>query len=366
MQYLFKSLFLVYIIAKLAMSQSINYTEVCAILVVIASNILREKYIDNIYIIIFEFLIITYGISLNPYFAAFYGIMAYDLVKKKWYIGIVLLIISSLSIKEKGYIPESLLIIGICSLLSYLNNTLKEKSDLLRLSYDKERKYRHELEMVKLKLMSSAEDTAHLAEIKERNRIAREIHDNVGHSIAGALMTLQASYKIFERDSEKSKELIKKSIDNLSNTLTTMKNTVYNIKPKDKVGIEYINEIIDSYSFCEVNFKHSGNFNDLEAYYIEIVGVNIKEALTNASKYSNATQIDISLEINENYLRLYIRDNGRGCKVINENLGLSGMRERIRNVGGNISINGDGGFLIVAVIPLKREVGDVFEGNNSR
>ena len=87
--------------------------------------------------------------------------------------------------------------------------------------------------------------------------------------------------------------------------------------------------------------------------------------MTNASKYSEATRMDISLTINDNFIRLYIKDNGKGCIKINDSLGLSGMRERVRNMGGNISINGESGFLIVCIIPLNREVGGIFEGFNS-
>jgi signal transduction histidine kinase len=365
MQYLFKCLFLLFIISKLATSNSIGYLEICIVLIIIASNIVREKYINSVIVIIFEFIIITYGTTLNPDFSVFYGIICFDLVTKKKYLGVVFTIASVLYLLELKFVPEILLIIGICSLLSHLNNGNKSNSELLRLSFDKERKYNHELELTKVKLMNSSADAARIAEVNERNRIAREIHDNIGHSIAGVLMLLQASFKLFDRDNEKSKDLLAKSIQNLSEGLTLLKNTVYNIKPNIELGINYISEIINNFSFCEVDLEYSGNFNNLLPDYAEILGTNIKEALTNASKYSKATLVKISIDINENYIRLYIKDNGVGCYKINESLGLSGMKERIKNVGGNISINGEDGFLIVNVIPLKREVGGMFEGINS-
>lgn len=365
MQYLFKCLFLIFIISKLAMCSSISYNEICIILIIAASNIVREKYLNSIYLIAFEFILITFGVTLNPYFSVFYGIICYDLVTKKKYPEIVFIIALILYLINIKTVPEILLIIGICSLLSFLNNKFKKKSELLRISYDKERRYSYELELTKVKLMNAAENTTHIAEINERNRIAREIHDNVGHSIAGVLMLLQASNKLYDRDNQKSKELQEKAILNLSDSLTLLKNTVYNIKPNEELGINYITEIINSFSFCEVEYKYRGDFNNLPASYLEILGTNIKEALTNTSKYSKATKVNISIDLNENFIRLYIKDNGIGCSKIRDSLGLSGMKERIKNIGGNISINGDDGFLIVCVIPLKREVGDMFESFNS-
>ncbi|MFL0249308.1 sensor histidine kinase [Clostridium neuense] len=121
---------------------------------------------------------------------------------------------------------------------------------------------------------------------------------------------------------------------------------------------------IHNFSFCPVEFKFTGDFNKLKPNYIEIIASNIKEALTNAAKYSKASKIYISIDINEVYLRLYIKNNGVSCSNIKEGLGLSGMRERVNNVGGSISIDSHDGFIIVCVIPFSG--GEIFEGSNSR
>ena len=366
MQNLFKSLFFVYMIIKLAEGKNVGYIEISIVLVFAALNIIREKYIDTIYLMIVEYVIITFGITVNPYFAVFYGLLCYDLVAKKKYLGIVLVLASIGYFIEINRIADLFFIIGICSMLSFMYTENKAKGEILKTSFDKERKYNYELEISKRRLMNASEETVHIAEIKERNRIARELHDNIGHSIAGVLMILQASNKLFGKDDFKAKELLEKSINSLSEALTLIKNTIYNIKPRDELGIEYLSEIVNNFSFCKIDFRYSGNFNNLDAGYLEIISTNIKEALTNASKYSKATNVEVSLSKNDNFIRLLIKDNGVGCLKINENMGLSGMKERIKNVGGSISINGENGFTIVCIIPLKREVGGIFEGSDSR
>ncbi len=65
----------------------------------------------------------------------------------------------------------------------------------IKKTYDRERKSRYLLEETKRKLIQSVDETARLAEIRERNRIAGEIHDNLGHNLAGNLIQLQAAEK---------------------------------------------------------------------------------------------------------------------------------------------------------------------------
>ena len=236
---------------------------------------------------------------------------------------------------------------------------------MLKLSYDKQRSYNYELETAKMKLLNAAEDSARIAEIKERNRIAREIHDNIGHNIAGVLMVMQAALKLMGKDDEKSKELLQRSVDTLSDGLTLLKNTVYNIKPKEELGIDYIEKVIENFSFCKVKFESTGDLTNLSPARLELVATNIKEALTNASKHSKATLVKITLSCNESFLRLQIKDNGVGCEKIKDSLGLSGMKERVKNAGGSIAINGDDGFIVVCVIPLNEKAGEIFEGFDS-
>lgn len=367
MKYLFKVLFLLYIIAQLALSGRVSYVEIGIILILTASNIFKEKYFDSIIVTVVEFVIITFACIQNVNFIFLFGIIAEDIFYQRAYYGILTVVVAGFYFLKPGDIPGFLLLIGVSGVLGYLVKSREDKEKTFIESYDKERHYRYELEQAKAKLLKSSKDAAHIAEIKERNRIAREIHDNVGHSIAGILLQLQASQKLIDRDGDKSKELLNKSIEELSNSLTLLRDTVHNIKPNESLGVENIKRIIENFNFCPVDFRYTGDFNSLSASQLEMLQTNIKEALTNTSKYSDATRADISIDINDKFIRLCIRDNGKGCKNIKEGLGISGMKERIRNTGGSISISSDNGFIIVCVIPRDiKEGGRIFEGINSR
>ncbi|QCX33164.1 sensor histidine kinase [Caloramator sp. E03] len=360
MKYIFKSTFFLYLIIKFSMSTNVSYRIVALTLIFICINIIKEKYYDSVYIVIVEIILIFFAVKMDWHFIILNGIILYDFFYKKAYIGIIPPIIFGVYFLKNEWILEYIMFLSLCAYLAYINKSLEEKNNDLKYAYDKERRYRYELESAKEKLIKSSIEAVHIAKIKERNRIARQIHDNVGHSISGVLFQLQACSKLFDKDRDKALILLEKSIDELSKALNLLRDTVHNIKPKEDYGIEYIKDIIDKYKYCDVEFKVYGDFNSLSASHIEILYANIKEALTNASKYSNATKIEISIDINEKYVRLYIKDNGTGCKEIHEGLGISGMRERIRNIGGSISVSGEEGFMIVCILPMKLE-GDINE-----
>lgn len=367
MRYLVKALFLLYTVIQLALLGNPSYFDIAIILILAAVIIFKEKYCNSILAAVFEFIIITYACTHNGDFTFLYGIIVEDAAYHRIYPGILLVAASGYYFTSPEDMSVFLLVSGVCGIYGYLSREFEDNKIAFTDSYDKERRYRYELEQAKAKLLNSSREAAHVAEIKERNRIAREIHDNAGHSIAGILLQLQASSKLFDRDRNKSKELLDKSIAELSGSLAHLRDTVHNIRPSESLGIEYIKKIVENYTYCPVNLKYTGDFNQLSASQLEMLQTNIKEALTNTSKYSKATKVEISIDINDRFIRLYIKDDGLGCRHIKEGLGISGMKERIANVGGSISISSDNGFMIVCIIPRDNmKGGGLFEGIDSR
>lgn len=353
MNYILKLVFFAYIIAQLAINSSVRYMEVVVLLLIAASSVYREKFGGGVLLFVLEAVIIYYGITLDTAFSILFGLMVYDLIGRRYYIGVIPIAAAGLFILQPGELTTFLLVISLCCLFAYMKGTLLTKEELYRNSFDKQREYSYQLEQAKARLLNSAEEAAHMAEIKERNRIARQIHDNVGHSIAGILMQLQAMRKLYDKDKEKAAELLNSSIEALSGTLVVMRDTVHNIKPTEKLGVESIRQIIGNFTYCPVEFKTSGDFGELPVNIMQILQHNIKEALTNVGKHTEADVVEIRIDINYKFVRLQIRDNGAGSGRFKEGLGISGMRERVQNAGGTISISNDNGFLIVCVIPIE-------------
>lgn len=366
MKHVLKLLLLLYIIAVFTFRQSLPFNELLILMLIIGVNVFKERVINSILLVLLSLILICLGTWLDRDFEILLAITVFDFVYCKKYIFNLPVVIFIFMVCLDKSLPINLFIICLYGVFAFVMQQSEEKETLYKSGLDDERRLRYELEKTKAQLLSSSREVAYLAEIKERNRIAREIHDNVGHSIAGVLMQLQAAFKLQGRDQERSNEILKKSIDALSNSLTVMRDTVHNIKPNEAIGIEYIEAIIKGFKFCSIDFKKSGDFSGLLPEFLEFLSSNIKEALTNAARYSKATLINIDIEINAVFLRLLIKDNGIGCFKIKEGLGLSGMRERTLNMGGSFSVSSENGFLMVFLVPVAgKEVG-VFESINSR
>ncbi|MHB8076335.1 MAG: sensor histidine kinase [Desulfosporosinus fructosivorans] len=357
MKYLFKLLFLIYIIALFATNGEVPYRIVLFFILIIGVNVFKERFYDTVYTTIASFIIICVGIWLDRNLTFLLCIPLFDFIYQKAYIGALPVFLLGIFFTLETRLPVLILIMGICGILAFVMEKAEVKESDYKNRFDEERRLRYELERTKSKLLNSSKDIAHLTEVSERNRIAREIHDNVGHSIAGILIQLQAANKLFNRDEEKSQEILKKSIENLSDALTLLRNTVHNIKPKETLGVEYLKSVINNFGFCPVELKFYGDFGLLASSQLEISGLILKEALTNAAKHSKATRIDISIDINDKFTRLYIKDNGIGSDKLKEGLGISGMKERVLNIGGTISISSNDGFLIVCLLPMANQEG---------
>lgn len=347
------------LIAWLAVGQIINSSTdilgIASLLGALCLFIVKERYFDrvsaSIFYLVFVFLLTQY----NAGFILLYGIPLLDfLYFRKYPAAALTFSIAAFFCVQSGK-PDDIFYMVSSGLFGYITGA-KDKNEKNHISLiDEERRLRYNLEQTQNELILSKKEIEHLTEVRERNRIAHEIHDNIGHRIAGVIFQLEAALRIFHRDAEKAEGIIRLCSEKLTEALEMTRNTVYNIRAEKKTGIASIEKIVDDFKFCRISFEHSGDFSLVSASNTRILEANIMEALTNASKYSQADDIRIKLDVKKNNLRLYYRDNGVGCRDIHENIGLSGMRERVRNAGGTISVDGSRGFLIVCNLPVHQD-----------
>lgn len=357
--HIYRSIIFICILFLLILQSSMPTSlEVACYFTILIVNIVRERFLINrkwLYIIewAFIFVISFYFTSFVPAFA----LCILTLIKqdKKWFQIFLFTFLPAIVLLNKKEWLIYLFFLCICCYIAYLIDRLEEKEKLFRRITDNERQHIYELEKTKQQLIHSSKKLVQLTELKERNRIASQLHDSIGHAIAGIYMQLQAAQKIKSKDINQSDKLLDKSIKELSETLMLVRQTVHNLVPQNKLGFHTLKQIIDSYSFCEIDFQYSDSFSQITDVYWEILISNVKEALTNTFKHSKATHVMIQLTTNRHFVRLYIKDNGIGSLLIEDNLGLRGMRTRINEVGGTLSIHGVGGFTIVCHLPLNEE-----------
>lgn len=318
--------------------------------------IVKEKFFDNLYgsaLLFIATILVAYH---NASVLLLLGISILDcFYLRKIYLGFGLLTVAVFVVIEGGQLYYSLPLL-LAALFGFLIGQ-KEKNEKQHTEIlDEERRLRYRLEATQNELIQSRKEIEHLTEIRERNRIAHEIHDTVGHSIAGVLFQIEGAKRILHKDKDKVEEILSLCSKKLSEALELTRNTVHNMKADKKIGIELFENIIREFTFCPTTFEHSGDFATVPAYHLKIIEVILKESLTNASKYSNAQNIQIKIDIKKSLIRYYYKDDGVGCEKVIESLGISGMRQRVRNAGGTIAIDGEHGFLIVVTLPVRDEM----------
>ena len=216
MNYTIRIILFIGVICSFVMQKQISFTELCFVLILAGINVFKEKYKNTKAILLLELIIVTVACTYSKNFILLYGILAYDIGVLKLYYAYIPITVLLIYFSSTNNIFENFIITAVCFMYGHLNCKLHEKVSSFREIYDNERRYRYELEDTKERLLNAAKETAYIAEIKERNRIAREIHDTVGHSIAGILMQLQVVDKLMKKDEQKSEELLKNSIESLS------------------------------------------------------------------------------------------------------------------------------------------------------
>lgn len=217
---------------------------------------------------------------------------------------------------------------------------------------DEQRQARYELERIKAELLEESKAVSHQAELMERYRISRDLHDHLGHDLTGASLALQA-YEYAE-DRREAEQLLAEAKERIANSMKSLRETVHNMTPTALIGVENLEHIVQNFSKVPVQFRKAGNMPAVQAHIWALLEACLKEALTNVARHSNATQVEANLQVTHSIVRLSIQDNGTVAHEHPPGSGLRSLQMRSRALGGSLSISREGGFLCVCVIPLEK------------
>ena len=214
------------------------------------------------------------------------------------------------------------------------------------------------ISLVNKKLQRYAIATEKIGENNERKRLAREIHDTVGHALAGVAAGIDACIVMIDSNPEATKSQLKIISKVVRQGMVDVRKSLNKLRPGalEKQGFkEAIEKMIDDFgSLSEVNIKLDYRLKDvdLENTTEDILFRIIQESMTNSVRHGGASQINISLYMEENNLCLYIKDNGIGCSEISYGFGLKQMKERVAIINGKVKFDGTNGFMVMVKIPI--------------
>ncbi len=244
----------------------------------------------------------------------------------------------------------------LASFIGKILNGWSIDTRIYRQDLDKQRHGRYELEELKGELLIANSQVARMAELSERNRIAQELHDNVGHELTAALLALQAFEQLWIEEDPLASDMFQQTKERLNNSATQLRETVHNMKPLEVMGINRFKDICNGYSNFKVDLSIFGDSSTVPVHLWSILEPCLKEALTNVSRYAQASKVEVDLDINPHIARLSIIDDGIGSRGDGVGIGIRNLRQRAQAVGGNISTDStDKGFSLICVLPMDRE-----------
>lgn len=243
------------------------------------------------------------------------------------------------------------LLFFILFLMIYIANEVQENERMTQ-ELIMVRQVNHELE-------NYAAVSEKIAEDKERKRLAREIHDTLGHALTGIAAGVDACIAMIDINPEATKKQLMAISKVVRQGIVDVRNSLNKLRPGAleqhgfKGAIENMIEEFTSVSDLTISLDYRLDKVDFENTKEDILFRVIQESVTNAVRHGDATHIDISLYIEDNSLYLKIQDNGQGCEEIHYGFGLKQMKERLGMINGKVAYDGHHGFLTIVTIPLQ-------------
>jgi signal transduction histidine kinase len=255
----------------------------------------------------------------------------------------------------KSALDSANLILVVLFFYMFIHSKIRENKEFVQLNN------RLKENLAKLKIANVQLEEA--GRMKERNRLAHEIHDILGHSLTCISTGLEASMEVtgtsnpvLARQLQRIKEVSDKGLMDIRRSVKELK---VDVIVKSSL-IEAIHELIANINalgkqraFLEISGEPVTLQHDEELTVYRLV----QESTTNAIRHGKAEDIFIKLTYGQDQLAIAIRDNGLGCHHLEKNFGLSHMEEQVQFLGGSISFitEDGGGFTTSAFIPLRKE-----------
>ena len=254
--------------------------------------------------------------------------------------------------------------LGILNMLALVNTLIfvlymvvltlsqtSEKERILRLN--------SQLQVANRKLEEYAEEQVRMTETKERNRLAREIHDTLGHSLTGIITGIEACIMLMDIAPEATKEQLRAIAEVARNGITDVRHSVNALRPDALENLDFEQALVKlveesgKSTGVRIDFSFPETLKNLDQDEEDVIYRIVQESITNAIRHGRASHIMISITHSSNDIHIHIADNGKGCNDVHSGFGLHHMKERVEMLKGTISWNGENGFVIDATVPIR-------------
>jgi two-component system sensor histidine kinase DegS len=213
-----------------------------------------------------------------------------------------------------------------------------------------------EIDLVQ-KLIEAQED--------ERRKISRQIHDGPAQSLSNFILQTEIALRLFDSDSEKAREELSSLKAAAATTFSQIRDYIFDLRPMmlDDLGlvptVRRYTEAFKDKTGLNLNLVVTGSERRLESHLEVLLFRAVQELLGNVREYAQATQVKVTVDMDDAQVRATVEDNGRGFDPDGlqakdgEGRGLLSLRDRVAQASGSMEFDASGGkgSRIVVIIP---------------
>lgn len=223
-----------------------------------------------------------------------------------------------------------------------------------------------ELQEAHRQLQQVTEQAQQLAAAEERNRLAREMHDSLGHRLTVAVVQLEGAQRLIPTNPERAGQMIGTMREQLKEALAELRRTVSTLRaPVDPEAIpadltNALVQMVKNFGVAtglSVDLQVEGGPPALTAEQRLALYRTAQEGLTNVQRHAAAHKVWLRLVTTATTVALSVQDDGQGLSaaIPDGRFGLLGLRERAEQLGGSLTLSTprEGGTLVLLELPLR-------------
>lgn len=205
-------------------------------------------------------------------------------------------------------------------------------------------------------LRRTQDEVERLAKLAERERIARDLHDLLGHTLTVITRKSELARRLADQDPERAAQEITEVEQVARDALKEVRTAVSGFRQTD-FSTELAQARVALQSAL-IHFEAEVDAIEIDPATEQVLALALREATTNVLRHSRADSCGVRLENLDDQVRLTVQDNGKGTAgrdgAAQDGLGLTGMRERVSALDGDFNVEGRGGTKVTITLPLTR------------
>jgi signal transduction histidine kinase len=247
---------------------------------------------------------------------------------------------------------------GIISFFLYLLKYILKQNEMIESTLKKLTEKTLEQEITFDELKEAYHKLEDITILKERNKLAKEIHDTLGHTLTTVLMETEAGKILIGKDKEQGIKKIELAQEQVRKGLDDLRSSVMLLSK----GEELVDLKVSLEHFIQETIKHTGvtirydiNLKDqLSSSIRKTLFRAFQEGITNGIKHGKSTAFVFQLDKKMEHIEFLLQDNGKGCFAVVQGFGLKTMQERVKEISGTMRIESEPeeGFSLSISIPI--------------